>query len=64
MTDEELLDELDATLAMVRMHWYALGKAIHQRDWNEVDDVFRRMGVKLGERAEAVDWTLDEASEG
>lgn len=64
MTDEDLLTEMDVTLAMVRMHWYSLGKAIHQRDWSEVDDVFRRMGIKLGEHAESIDWTLEASSEG
>jgi hypothetical protein len=64
MTDADRLDQLETELAMIKAHWFALGTAIHQRDWSEVQDVFRRMGSRLGESAERIDWSFEVGSEG
>lgn len=64
MTDEERLDQMDITMALIKAHWFALGTAIHQRDWSEVQDVFRRMGRKLGETPDTIDWSVEQTSEG
>ena len=64
MTDEDRLDRMEATMGLVKAHWFALGAAIHQRDWSEVQDVFRRMGLKLGETPDTIDWSVEQSSEG
>lgn len=64
MTDEERLDQMDIKMAIIKAHWFALGTAIDQRDWSEVQDVFRRMGVKLGETPDTIDWSVEQTSEG
>lgn len=64
MTDEDRLDQMEATIGLIKAHWFALGTAIHQRDWSEVQDVFSRMGVRLGERPDIIDWSFVQNSEG
>lgn len=64
MTDADRLDQLERELALIKAHWFALGTAIHLRDWGEVQDVFRRMGAKLGESADRIDWSFRVGSEG
>ncbi|MBI5165273.1 MAG: hypothetical protein HY985_15385 [Magnetospirillum sp.] len=63
MSDKDLLDKLEVDLALIKAQWFLLGTAIHHRSWAEVGEVFRRMGARLGESAETIDWSLDEGGE-